>query len=199
MELLTWLVVLPLLAFGLLIAASSQKTARGERLTRLGFARRGTHFEGTWKGTAITLEPHADHITFDVPLPPRPLSYAKLVRALGRGELLARLYAVQATTTTDHITGRWPRQLSASTLRARLDELAALAKDLTAIPAAEALARHILDRTDEDPVAVFAMMLSTYPDAPETHSVCRAELSAPRNPELSAMAQRHLTLRNSPI
>ncbi len=183
MELITWLVVLPLLAFGLLIAASSQKTARGERLTRLGFARRGTRFEGTWKGMALTLEPHADQLTFSVPLRPQPLSYDKLVRALGRGELLARLYAIEATATTDQLTGRWPRQLRASTLRARLDELAALATDLAAVPAAEALARHILDRTDEDPITVFAQMLSTYPDAPETLAVCRAELNAPRNPE----------------
>jgi hypothetical protein len=64
---------------------------------------------------------------------------------------------------------------------------------------AEALARHILDRTDEDdPIAVFALLLSTFPDVPETLAVCRTELHAPRNPELTAMAQRHLATRPNP-
>jgi len=188
--------VLPLLALGLLFAASSQKSARGERLTQLGFTRRGTRFEGTWKGLPLVLEPQADHLTFELPLPPRPLSYDKLVRALGHGELLARLYAIEAQTSSDGLTGRWPLQLRASALRTRLDELATLAQDLAAVPAAEALARHVLDRVDDDdPITVFALLLSTFPDAPVTLAVCRTELHAPRNPELTAMAQRHLAAR----
>lgn len=184
---------LALVALGLGFAGLGSRSGPAERLRAAGFAPVDGRHVATRDGYPISL----DGDRFTVPLAPRPIPYERMVRALGRGELLAALFAFEARATHDRLEGRLTAE-RARDLEAALTRLTRLCRSLEALPIPEALSRHYLELGDgHDPVVELERLLTHCPDAPETLAVCRQEVEARRHPTLADRARRHMQERSS--
>lgn len=193
MEPLAIVLGLALVALGLGFAGLGARSGPAERLRAAGFSPTDGRHLATRDGYSITL----DGDRFTVPLAPRPIPYERMVRALGRGELLAALFAFEARATHDQLEGRLMAE-RARDLEAALTRLTRLCRSLEAIPVPEALSRHYLELGEgQDPEVELERLLTHCPDAPETLAVCRQEVESRRHPKLVARARRHLFDRSS--
>lgn len=184
--------VAALVVLGLMGAALARRRP-AEAFSALGFERRGDVHVLARDG--YTIEVRGALVV--VPLAPRPLSYDRMVRALGRGDLLAELFSFGALATHDRLAGQWPHKRLRG-LDRDLTRLLRLCRSLEALPLAEALSRHYLELGDGlDPVLELERLIASCPDAPETRAICHLELEVQRHPRLVALARLHLEVTQS--
>lgn len=192
MEPLAIAIGLALVALGLAFAGLGARSGPTERLRAAGFARDGDRLTASRDGFQIGVSGER----FSVALAPRPIAYERMVRVLGRGELLAELFHFEASASTDRVEGRLPTG-RARDLELALQRLTRLCRTLEALSVPEALSRHYLELGDgEDPLTELERLLTHCPDAPETLAVCRQELESRRHPMLAERARRHLANRS---
>lgn len=193
MEPLAIVLGLALVALGLGFAGLGARGGPDERLRAAGFTPTGDRHVGRRDGFDLSVV--GDR--FSVGLSPRPITYERMARSLGRGELLAELFHFEATASLDRLEGRLPMG-RARDLELALQRLTRLCRSLEALPIPEALSRHYLELGDgEDPLTELERLLSHCPDAPETLAVCRQEVESRRHPMLAARAREHLANRLS--
>lgn len=193
--LLGLLAVVAVVVLGGLGLSVAQRRGRDEASLRgFGFAKRDAQYVGRWEGRELQIALRGrEPMQVRVGLSAAPLPHETLARALGRGDLLARLYQLDATAGRDELVARLPAGLRARALRFLLDDVATLARLLDEAPRAEAMARWYLDlATHEDRAAAFEALLAAFPDAPETQAVCRSEAEDGSDPRVAALARAHL-------
>jgi hypothetical protein len=140
------------LSFILVLVAAAFLLARPRRepalaLEVLGFSHGVLHREG------LVLEATIDgrDLKLSIALRRAPITYDRLARALGRGDLLASIHALGAKVDADRLSATAPADVRLRALRRWLDALVALARDFEALPVEEGVARWVLDYGEIEP------------------------------------------------
>ena len=194
MDAVTALIAIVLVVIGLTFAALAGR--RKNHLETFGVTPENERWVAVRDGYRIEVR---RDMLFVVRLQTRPLPYERMVRALGRGELLAELFAFEARAAETQLEGRLPQGRARDVARA-LGRLTKLCATLEGLPIAESLSRHYLELGDGiDPTGELERLLTHCPDAPETLAVCRHELEVRRHPTLTAMAETHLARRSQNV
>ncbi len=186
-----WAVVVAVVVLGGLWAAARGRggSRADDLLAALGFHRNGASRVAIWNGRQVVASEDRLHVA----LQPAPLPYQTLARALGRGELLGALHELRASASEDRLEAELARGTSVKGLRRAIDRIVHLAEALEALPRAEATARWFLElATGNDRGEALALLLRTFPDAPETLAACRVERDHPRDATASELAKAHL-------
>lgn len=202
LTLLGLVIVVVIVVAGGLALSLAQRRGRDEATLRgLGFARGAGdgRLVARWQGRELAIEvaPKAP-LRVSTALTVAPLPHEVLARALGRGDVLARLYQLEARAETDALIAHLPLGLRARGLRVLIDEVVTLADLLEAMPRHEAMARWYLDTAGAeggphvDRAEALEKLIAAFPDAAETLAVCRSEVETASDPRAAELARRHL-------
>jgi len=195
-------VIVVIAVAGGLALSFGQRRGRDEAtLLGLGFARGEAegHLIGRWQGRQLGVEVVPKALRVSTALSVAPLPHEMLARALGRGDLLARLYQLEASAGTDALIAHLPTGLRARGVCVLLDDVVTLAALLEAMPRQEAMARWYLDTAggagggpEVDRAEALAKLIAAFPEAAETLAVCRSEVEVASDPRAAELARRHL-------
>lgn len=169
------------------------------RLKVLGFKRQP---EGTWQRTHenVTLRSQVQNgkTRIEADLPVSPLPYRAIVRALGRGDVLASLHELNAQAEKSIVYFELSDKSRVLEWSQTLRQMEQLVQSLRHLNLGEGAVLWFLERQrleehlDESEESIFKRILEAFPDAPEVFQLVRIELERPGNPEVKRLAQAKL-------